>query len=699
MNKTRIVWSAVAVQLLVTLGCGASSLFEPPPTPAPTLTPFVPDLQFLTPQGSPATSSAPTPVTPMSIWPLPADLFYLTQAGQVWRQPLSGDEKAAAPVTPEGETVLDFAVAAGGEWIAYRSAAGITLISSDGLEKRSLVAGVGILSYTGAHTLAWSPDTARFAYATPSGFQIYIPGGADGRLPILFDLASNGVAVTEVNWSADSEWVLAWREDKTASICDGREITALSCLEIGQINGYAWLSDGRLAFAPVEGGLALLNPADLNSRVFVLDQKVQVSLPAQREDGTFVYFVHQGDLNGPATLHSADLQSLQDTPLGGAAIYTQELGWGKGARTLSGLDASGQIHLLDPLTGATGNVPAASSLTAFDWGSTPPEAVSGLPMPSDLFFLAPQAGVIQLWRLPAGGQAAEPVTSTGADIVAYDVSVDGTQVVYTSAGQISLLSRSTGETKLIAAIDPSAQSVTGAPALSPDKTLLAYANSGISLVDLRDGRIRRLVTDKVTASGAQDQMKVYDRPRWSPDGHWLLVTVNFFQGHDTALIPVLGSSSAPILLNVSNSNARWTSDGKIAVTSDGSGFSQPGITIITPGRPPVSNTVYAEPVLDAMVRQDGRIVFLRSPGAMGGPSAARLFSMLPDGTDLRPESKALILNLPALSAGGELVAGLLSLRRDDASGLRGQPAVINLSTGQTFVLEDFFAAFDLRWAK
>src|SRR5690349_14488346 len=36
----------------------------------------------------------------MSVWPLEADLYYLNNAGQVWKQPLLGDESAAAAVTP-----------------------------------------------------------------------------------------------------------------------------------------------------------------------------------------------------------------------------------------------------------------------------------------------------------------------------------------------------------------------------------------------------------------------------------------------------------------------------------------------------------------------------------------------------------------------------------------------------------------------
>src|SRR5262245_1110730 len=65
-----------------------------------------------------ATAGATEPSS--SIWPLAADLYYLTDQGQVYRQPYQSPDLPPEPITSPDVMVSDFALAPGGDWLLVR---------------------------------------------------------------------------------------------------------------------------------------------------------------------------------------------------------------------------------------------------------------------------------------------------------------------------------------------------------------------------------------------------------------------------------------------------------------------------------------------------------------------------------------------------------------------------------------------------
>jgi hypothetical protein len=362
--------------------------------------------------------------------------------------------------------------------------------------------------------------------------------------------------------------------------------------------------------------------------------------------------------------------------------------------------ASGQgqtILFYDPVTGAEGEIASTGVPTSLDWSDPPPRGVTSLPLAADLYFLASQAGVVQVWRLPADGEQPASITNAGADILAYDVAPGGEQIVYTSGGTIYVGPLNAPDAKDMAVVAPDANSPTGTPAFSSDGKRIAYANNGIWTLDVNTGQKRRLISDVTPES--PDQRQVFDEPRWSPDGRWLLVKANFFQGYDYALLSSTGGL-APIFLNQYNSYAEWNADNTVLVYSDGSAFSQPGLSMVLPGRTPVVTTLIDLPVLDVAPRPDERLAFLRAPGPFAlGPTSVKVFSAAIDGSDVVAETESLVLEQPRLSSDAIMVAGLVQTRRNDAGRISGSLMVINPATGQTFVLEGMPGVYDVQWSR
>jgi hypothetical protein len=426
------------------LGCG---LFQAQPVPAdtpggetaagPTPTETA-DSQSEPAENDLATATPalePTAPPLMSVWPLSSDLYYLNDAGQVWRQPKRGDESAAAAITRLDLVVSDFAIAPGGQWLLYRTDDTVSMASLDGLSGQIVADGVGAVDAgEAANTLAWSPGGEKYAFTTENGFEVIVPGGGTEFMPLVFTAEED--ALRGLGWSRDGGWLLVWRADGTAVVYGVSAALSL-WVELGAINGYAWLADGRLAFAPAEGGLALVAPDDLEARAFMVTQERAVTLPFQRPDGSLVFFVHDGGIEGPGFLHSGDPADASFGVESGVPVETARMTWNPaGTRLIRRVGETTTVELIDPLTGSRATFDASGLPLRFDWGDPPILAVSGVELPADLYFLAPQAGIRQVWLLPDNGSEPTPLTQAVEDVVDFDVSADGTQVVYTSGGAI-----------------------------------------------------------------------------------------------------------------------------------------------------------------------------------------------------------------------------------------------------------------------
>lgn len=658
-----------------------------------TLPPASPSLQgaegvppTVTAEPLPISTAILTAVPPLQVWPLPADLFYLNEAGQVWRQPLQGDEGAAMPVTSPDLAVRDFALAPGG-WLILRTDDAIRLTSPDGQRGQVVAQGVGLPADLMGSTVAGSPDASRLAYLTADGFQMVALGAGEGLEPLIYAVAEG--PLHSLSWSPDGAWLLVQRADGSAALYSVEPL--IKWAELGRLNGHAWLRDGRLAFAPAEGGLALLQPGNVNSRVFVAPQDRLVTLPVQRSDGLLAFFGHSGSVSEPGFLYTVDPNGAGFRVESSVAMQTAGLVWDPTGTRLVTADTGipETATLIDPQSGAQATLHTRGSVRRLVWGALPLPSVAGLPLPTDLYFLAPQTGVVQVWRLPADGNPPQPLTAAPADVTAFDVSSDGQQIAYVSGGAIWLVVSGGTATPIITLSDPTAL---GTPAFSPDGKQIAYADGGIWLYNLASGEARRLVADRLPRSEGDRLIQTYIQPRWSPDGAWLLVRVIFYEGYDFALLPAAVENPTPIPLNMPNATAIWSD--ALYVAYAGGPYSQPYVNRVQPGSPPTATHLASLAAVDVRLRGDGRLALLRTAIVGGdGPPAVRMDSLLPDGSDLRPETGTFVLEQAILSPDAAFIAGL----GVDASA--GQLVLVDTQNGQAFSVGGVAGAHSLRWGR
>ncbi|HEC23490.1 MAG TPA: hypothetical protein ENI95_11305, partial [Chloroflexi bacterium] len=391
MNRARLILAGT-LALLATLACGLLQTPSPETgepaegeqqaTATPVTLEAASQESETTAESLATATPVPLPTEPplISAWPLAADLFYLNDAGQIWRQPLAGDDSAAAAVTRLDLQILDFAVAPGGEWLLYRAGDHVAVTSVDGFSGQVIASELATPSAGDSQPVAWSPDATRLAYATPEGFQVFVPVPGAGSDFAIFD--AQEAPLSGLGWSYQADWLLVWRTDGTAALYSVDEALSLR-VELGRINGYAWLRDGRLSFAPAEGGLALLQPEDLNSRVFIVPQDRFVTLPVQRLDGTLAFFVHSGNPEEPGFLHTGDPLDFSFRPESNVPVRTEGMIWNPiGTRLLGrGESESATVLIIDPLTGSRATFDAAGVPLRFGWGDPLPLAVEGLRLP------------------------------------------------------------------------------------------------------------------------------------------------------------------------------------------------------------------------------------------------------------------------------------------------------------------------------
>jgi dipeptidyl aminopeptidase/acylaminoacyl peptidase len=644
---------------------------------------------------TPAPTQMPTPAPLESAWPLSSDLFYLDETGQIWRQPMLGDETTVMPITSADAAVRDFAVAPGGNWLIYRTVESVTITSLDGKQGRIISQiepdssfDLNILPGTDQHTVAWSPDAGKLAYVTSQGFEVLIPGAGDHDESLIYPVEEEPLSL--LSWSRDSSWLLVSRADGSYALYSTDPL--VRWVELGQLNGFAWLDDGRLAFAPVEGGLAVLTPGDVDSRVFVTPQDRQVTLPGQRPDGTLVYFVHSGTTAEPGFLHAANPDELSFRVESNAPVETGGLIWDPVSRYLIALDAERQsFTIVDPSSGSSASFETAGAVATFDWGDAPPQAAAGLAMKDDLYFLASQAGAMQVWRLPASGDPPQPITNTPGGVTGFDISPDGTQVVYASENAIWRAVINTLDVTQIAGLSSPEAMLSTAPTFSPSGREIAFADQGIWVHNLDTGETGQIIADRTE--------QTYDQPRWSPDGKWLLLRVGFAEGDDQAIMPI-EQVGDPILLDYFSAQAEWIDEQTICVYSDGSFYGGPFMSLVKVSEIPTFKRLAVVPVIDAQLQPDGRLAFLQVPiPGVGGPTIVRVGDILLSGSDVRVDPKGHVLELARLSPDTTYIAGIVQPRVENDGSLSGRLAIINLQDDTIVMIEGVSGVRDLHWAE
>lgn len=607
-------------------------------------------------------------------------------------------------VTREDLVIQDFDVAPGGSWLVYRTADRIATTSVDGQQGQTIVQNATLTEGTRitqmGDTVTWSPDAGKLAYITNDGFQILAPGADEDFEPLIFGVTET--PLFRLNWSPDGSWLLAQRIDGTAALYGVNPLQRW--VELGGINAHVWLVDGRLAFAPSEGGLALLTPGDVNSRQFIMPQDRQISLITQRGDGKLAYYVHSGSVEEPGFLHTANPADLSFSIENNVGVSTRDKRWNPAGTRLVGPGKDpGLVTVIDVETGGQASFAAGGEVIGFEWGDLPALSVSGVSLPGDLYYLAPQAGVTQVWRLPASGDTPRAVTSAAQDILAFDVSADGTQLVYTSAQTIYRLVLNSLDLTEVATLSADAVGTSGTPALGAGGRLVAYADGGIHVVNLDTGQDQRVLRDTLPQPNAVRQVQIFDQPRWSPDGQWLLVWVTFYEGSDLALLRLPGEDGIlhdPVFLDLFGADARWTPEGRLYAYRDGSTYGLPFVTLIEPGNPPNMARLLESPVTDAQPRSDGRVALVQAPTpGIAGPTVVRVYSMTATGSDLTPETGSLVLENAQLSPDGMYLAGLIQAHLDASGVAIGKIAIVNTQTGEVRAIESTADASHLQWTR
>lgn len=713
MNRTHAIITCL-LALVVLTSCGVLPFpgeVDSSPSPTPDAAPATASPEAtgaatvetgLTPAAATGAAPAPTPYAPptpppdISAWPLGADLFTLDAAGRVWLHPYDGGEPL--PVTPEEQVVEDFTVTPGGGGIVYRAGGMLYHTALDGREGEPYPwdARGGMPAGTrNEHTIAWSPDGLKRAFAAGDGFVVVAPGGGPGAEPGVFEVPEGPVA--GLSWSPGSDWLLVRRADGSAVLYLAAPLQRW--VDLGALNGHAWLSDGRLAFAPEAGGLAVLTPGDAGSRAFVVPQDRYVTLPTERADGMLAFFSHSGSISEPGFLHAADPFELSFRVESSVAVETGSAVWEPGGARLLTYDGEEEtLKILDPLTGAQAELPSTTPVQQVGWGAPLARRVAGLTLPADLYYLAPAGGVDQVWKLPASGEPPQQITYAPEGVASYDISPDGERVLYDSGGALYHAAAGSQEAERLLVLNwQTAAEFPATPAYGPDGAWIAYANGGIWIYELATGIVRQVSVDRNT-SGSSRQLEHYENPRFSPDGGWLLADVQYWEASDQALISLggePGNRPDPVPLELFGARAEWLPDGTIMAYRSSGDYGSPFLQTVQASLSPAAGYLLDLPVADVQLRPDGRLALLRA--AYEG-SEISVASVEADGSDLRVETGLFALDGAQLSPDGSLVAGLVPPPLlAEAAGGAGQLALVDAQTGQVFEIEAVASAHALKW--
>lgn len=455
---------------------------------------------------------------------LPTDLYILLNEGIVQRYGLGAE--GSTTVTPEGDFVIDFAVAPDGNWIAYRTEMGITLADMNNPNQiKVLLETVATADFPpirqGGQTMSWSADGAQLAYTTLSGVRV------------AFNLGTNTVFFTNIltsparhiAWSPNGTYLAIEVENNIWWIYQhvGNEMILVGALPSSY--GTAWLDDTKLIFAPQEGGLLVLDLGNLNEQYALREADQRYFLPAIRADGSLIAFASDNENpeeNAVWTRMSIDNQLASVDEFANAPTDIRGAMWGVGGELLIALHDN-QMTLLIPNLAVMLPLPVGE-VVAYGWGAERPSSARGVVMSQRAFFRAPDIfGVLQVWELPNDGTPPEPITSGEDDVTAYTINPTGTALFYVQKNQLWRLPIPIPEEgieplEIASRLGDSPRDLT----LSPDESQLFFTTEGESgglwVVDSMGESAAELVL-------ANEDDAVYRHPQFAPNMNALLVAI------------------------------------------------------------------------------------------------------------------------------------------------------------------------------
>jgi hypothetical protein len=363
---------------------------------------------------------------------LPSELYILRNEGYIERYGLGSE--GLRQVSPEGEFVLDFRVAPDSQWLAYRTQSGLFLTDMFGDSSRQIEdqrAGLPPIRGRG-ETMAWSPDSTALAYTTEYGGRVHFFGDNN-----FVDLTTPGLL--HLQWSPNGQFLAGEAEEGVWWIFQRNGADIILRAAIAGAYGGDWLTEMQFLYAPLEGGLTIMDFNGGNLQYPLLDGSRTYYMPSVTDDGTIVAFV---GTELAAILVQVSME--EGTPPSAFEIGTNpiDLGsmrWASGGFLLTGFQG-GVLALVNPITGDGFTLPITSA-SAYSWGESYPPFAVNVTIPNPAYFISRDStGIQQVWTLPTDGNRAFPLSASSLDISEFAISPNGQRMVYVSNSSLWLYS-------------------------------------------------------------------------------------------------------------------------------------------------------------------------------------------------------------------------------------------------------------------
>lgn len=585
---------------------------------------------------------------------LPTELYVLTNGGQV--QQFGMGMAGLSVVTPEDEFILDFGIAPDGNWMAYRTEAGLRLFNiyqpdDPPVELAGAEAGIPPVRGEG-DTIAWSPNGDAIATTTAYGARIYFPAANTA-----IDLREG--QFTQVIWSPNGSYLAAEADQNIWWVYRREANNLVLTSAIPSAVGVAWGGVSQLIFAPPDGGLFLMDLSAANAQTTLLDNTWTYSLPYLLGDGTIAVYGRQKDdeliPEGSGRLIGLTPDTRDVVGLGDVAVELNGLQWAPGGQLMVAF-RGGVMAAVIPATGQGLALPVSDAV-AYSWGPTPLEQVFSLQTPANGFFLSQDAfGIQQVWWLPRDGSEAEALTEAEADVTLYAISPDQRTVAYVSGGQLWIQPMNgAGADSLL---DLGGAGV-GDLTFSPEGTRIAYTTeptdstpaAGIWIIALSggDGQL-------VLANGDAE----YRQPQFAPNVNALLAQSVSVGSTDYIVLDLTSQEQITV---GSFERALWLPDGRILGYGSSAVTEAPPqeqtITIFNPAdstRVELASLVFPAHIESARVIDATRVRLVLSSYA-DGPQALTVVDLDTTNGAITPAGDGGFMFAPTVSTEGTMLGG------------------------------------------